>query len=146
MALNDDTGRGLYPKSTLFAGVNEVVDVARAYIEAYCEQDFATLRSLLNSDHFQFSHQSRGAYARDADSFIAMLEQMAVDIFPDRRFTQIRGMYAVGDLVLIDTEWRGTPIVTIPGRFEAGVILAMELKSMIVVQEGRITEIRDHDS
>ncbi len=130
----------------LFESVKQAAEAARAYIEAYCEKDFATLRALLDPDRFQFSHQSRGAYAADADSFIAMLERMATDIFPDRRFTEIRGMHVVDDVVLIDTEWRGTPIVTIAGRFEAGVTLAMALKSMIVVQEGRITEIRDHDS
>jgi|GEM_PF-2927824 len=130
----------------MFKDVKLVADVARAYIEAYCEQDFSTLRTLLDPDRFQFSHQSRGAYAADANSFIVMLEGMAVDIFPDRRFTRIRGMHVLDDVVLVDTEWRGTPIVTIPGRFEAGVPLVMALKSMIVVQEGRITEIRDHDS
>jgi hypothetical protein len=55
-------------------------------------------------------------------------------------------MHVIEDVVLIDATWKGTPIVTIPGRFEIGVERTMRLKSMIVVQDGLITEIRDHDS
>ncbi len=131
-------------------GVFEAIDgtaaVARRYVEAYCAKDFATLRALLDHERFQFSHHSRGAYAADADFFMAMLERMAVEVFPDRRFTQIHGMHVIDDVVLLDAEWKGTSIVTVPGKFEAGVERTMRLKSMIVVQNGLINEIRDHDS
>lgn len=130
----------------LFHTVDSAAWVARQYIEAYCAKDFAAVRALLDAQRFQFSHQSRGAFAKDADEFVAMLERMAADIFPDRRFTAIHGLHAIDDVVLVDAEWRGTPIVTIPGRFEAGVERMMRLKSLIVVRDGFITEIRDHDS
>jgi hypothetical protein len=75
-----------------------------------------------------------------------MLERMANDIFPDRRFTHVHAVHVVEDVVLVDSEWKGTSIVTVPGKFEAGVERTMRLKSMIVVNDGLINEIRDHDS
>lgn len=131
---------------TAFAALDAPVDIARRYVAAYCAKDFEGVRALLDPDRFRFSHHSRGAYADDADAFMAMLERMARDIFPDRRFVHIHAMHAIDDVVLLDAEWKGTSIVTVPGKFEAGVERTMRLKSMIVVEGGRITEIRDHDS
>lgn len=130
----------------LFAESSTALDIAGRYVEAYNAKDFDSLRALLDGDRFQFSHHSRNAYAADADAFVAMLERMAKDIFPDRRFLHIHAVHVVEDVVLLDAEWRGTPIVTIPGKFQAGVERVMRLKSMIVVNAGLITEIRDHDS
>jgi predicted lipid-binding transport protein (Tim44 family) len=132
--------------SDLFEASASAVSVARRYVEAYGAKDFATIKALLDPERFQFSHHSRGAYAADIATFMTMLERMAVEIFPDRRFVQVHAVHVVEDVVLLDAIWKGTPIVTITGRFEAGVERTMRLKSMIVVQDGRITEIRDHDS
>lgn len=124
----------------------DATTVARRYMAAYGAKDFATVRSLLNPTCFQFSHHNRRAYAADAVAFVAMLERMAAEVFPDRRFTHIRGLHVVDDVVLVDAEWKATPIVTIEGRFQAGVELVMRIKSMLVVERGLITEIRDHNS
>jgi hypothetical protein len=132
--------------TALFEARETAASVARRYVEAYCAKDFAGVAALLDAERFQFSHQSRGAYAADAETFVAMLTRMAAEIFPDRRFEHIHAMHVIEDVVLIDAIWKGTPIVTMPGRFEAGVEQTMRLKSMIVVQDDLITEIRDHDS
>jgi hypothetical protein len=130
----------------LFDALDGAAGVARRYVEAYRAKDFAGLRALLDPVRFQFSHHNRGAYAADVDQFIALLERMAAEIFPDRRFTHVHALHVVDDVVLIDAEWKGTPVVTVPGKFEAGVERTMRLKSMIVVENGLITEIRDHNS
>ena len=130
----------------LFDATDATARVARLYVEAYCTKAFARLRDLLDDDRFQFSHHNRRAYADSADAFVAMLARMATEVFPDRRFSAIRSLHVIDDVVLLDTDWTATPIVTVPGKFEAGVTLNMRIKSMIVVEGGRITEIRDHNS
>lgn len=130
----------------LFEAAEGAAVVARRYIQAYCDKDFATIRALLDTALFRFSHHSRGAYAEDADAFLALVERMAAEVFPDRRFTHIHGLHVIDDVVLVDAEWKGTPIITVPGKFEAGVERTMKLKSLIMVANGLITEIRDHDS
>ena len=88
----------------LFAGSSGALDMARGYIGAYNAKDFESLRTLLDVSRFQFSHHSRSAYAGDAETFVAMLERMAKDIFPDRQFLNIHAVHVVEDIVLVDAE------------------------------------------
>jgi hypothetical protein len=117
--------------------------IANRYLSAYQSENFDELTAILHPSNFQFSHHNRGAYS--AQSFIAMLRRMSVETFPERRFTEIHGVLVIDDVVLLNTSWAGTPVVTVPGKFEAGVEFILHIKSLIVVNDEFISEIRDHN-
>lgn len=119
--------------------------IALQFIEAYDTVDLDALRALLHPEKFQFSHHNWRAYAASADEFVAMIGRMAKDVFPGRRYTHIHAMHVIDDVVLLDTSWKGTPIVDLPGASQAGVEFTQEIKSLIIVENGLITEIRDHN-
>ena len=119
--------------------------VALRFVEAYDTVDLDALRALLHPEKFQFSHHNWRAYADSADEFVTMVGQMAKDVFPGRRYTHIHAIHAIDDVVLLDTSWKGTPIVDLPGASQAGVEFTQQIKSLIIVQDGLITEIRDHN-
>lgn len=130
--------------SSIYTTLELPTAVARRYIAAYNAVDLDGLRVLLHPEKFQFSHHNWSVYSGSADEFVTMVGQMAEDVFPGRRFTRIHAVHAIDDLVLLDTRWKGTPITTIADTFEAGVEFTLEIKSLIVVEGGLITEIRDH--
>ncbi|KAH7061727.1 hypothetical protein BKA63DRAFT_528061 [Paraphoma chrysanthemicola] len=131
--------------SSVFTALESPTKIACRYIDAYNAIDLGGVRALLHPIKFQFSHHNWAAYAASAEDFVSMLDRMAKDTFPNRQFTHIHAIHAVDDVVLLDTSWKATPIVTIPGGSEAGVEFSMNIKSFIVVEEGLITEIRDHN-
>jgi hypothetical protein len=123
----------------------EPLHIAKKYVSCYKDQNYDELTAILHPRSFRFSHHNRGVYAESAAEFVDLLRRMGAEVFPDRRFTAIRSAHVFDDVVLLDTRWSGRPIVTVPGRFEAGTELVMYIKSLIVVDDGVISEIRDHN-
>ena len=131
--------------SSLFTVLDSPIVIARRYIEAYNAVDLDALRTILHPEKFQFSHHNWRAYSASAEEFVSMVGRMATDTFPGRGYTHIHAIHAIDDVVLLDTTWKGMPIITVPGAFESGVEFTQQIKSLIVVADGLITEVRDHN-
>lgn len=122
------------------------LDTVERYLATYQENNWGAMESCLDPERFHFSHHNRSAYAETASDFVELMRKMAEEVVPDGRYTEVRSVWAVHDVVVLSLLWdSGKPITSVPGLLEEGVTQVMHIKSMFVVENGLITELRDHD-
>jgi steroid delta-isomerase-like uncharacterized protein len=119
-----------------------IVQIADRYVEAYNDGDLDTLTSLI-SDGIRLWHHNKelSLQGRDAVTGFFMTIKSA---FPDRRFTDRRGIYEVGDQVIIEHTWTGTAATDLAGLADRGTTVRLEGATFLRFDNGLITEYHDY--
>lgn len=123
----------------------EALRVVKDYLAAYQRADAEGMLDLLAPDGFEFTHYNRGSRFTTREDFVRQVMDWATRVVPDRRYHEIRSWTCVDDVVFLQAIWQGTPVDDLDGRLTIGVEFEMNIKSMFVVREGRIVEVRDHN-
>ncbi|MGE0485522.1 MAG: nuclear transport factor 2 family protein [Gammaproteobacteria bacterium] len=112
-------------------------------VATYNARDFPRLRAFF-ADDFHFCHHNRGFSLDDADAFVALLEQFARDIVPDRRFGPRTRIVEAGNVVVREQPWGGLVQQDIPGMARAGERLQLDLCTVFVFSGDKVAEYHDY--
>ena len=120
---------------------SELLDLATRYFKAYDELDIAAMSELL-ADDIRWEHHNRFKGVGKAD-LLASIERIA-GLAPDRRFGEIKRSASAGSTVFVEHGWSCTPReADVQRGWEAGKLFKMDVVSLVVVKQGKITEWSD---
>ena len=117
--------------------------LAAEFVQAYNAKDFDRLRGLL-SPTFYFQHHNRGFEITDPDEFVAILQQFASELIPDRAFGQPSRVSCAGNTVVVEQPWSATAKVDIPGMGSAGERISLDLCSVFIFDDDKIAAYHDY--
>lgn len=129
------------PNHTDFAQ-RSLVEVADRYVSAYNDGDLNLLGALLSDDiRFWRHNQDFCLQGRDA---VAQFFGEILAGFPNRQITDRRGIYTIGDQVIIEHTWTGTAALDVPGHADKGTTVRLEAATFLRIRDGLITEYHDY--
>lgn len=116
--------------------------VVTAFIDAYNAGDDEAMLALC-SETVQVIHHNRGVVVDGREAFGALLGGFK-GAFPDKHFTDRRGMYRDGDTVLVEHTWTGTAVADVPGFATSGEVARLDLCTRYTIADGQIVEYHDY--
>ncbi|NKJ40643.1 putative ester cyclase [Novosphingobium sp. SG720] len=112
-------------------------------IQAYNAKDFAAMEELIAPD-VDFAHYNRDFHLKSRDALLDVLRGFAEHYVPDRHFEGADLVVEVGDTVIRQAWYVGTPSVDLPGFGNAGAPFRLKFCSFISFDgDGRIVEWKD---
>ncbi|VWX54153.1 nuclear transport factor 2 family protein [Novosphingobium sp. 9U] len=119
-------------------------DQAAALVDAYNRQDFAAMERII-APNVDFAHFNRDFVLNDRDELIGILKKFASDFIPDRRFEEPERVQVVGDTVIREGWYVGTPQVDLPGFGDAGQGFRLKFCSVMRFDDaGTLVEWKDY--
>jgi hypothetical protein len=103
---------------------------ASRIFDAYNAKDFSKLRSLI-SPSIDMAHFNRNYATNSLDDLLSTMELFASQLMRDRHFEPPERVHKIGNTVIREGYWGGTPDVDIPGFGKAGEKLRARLCSVM---------------
>lgn len=117
---------------------------SEALIDAYNRKDFAAMEGMIRPA-LDFAHFNRDFRLQDRDALLAILRQFAADLIPDRRFEPAERVLEMGDTVVREAWYTGTPQVEIPGFGPVGETFRLKFCSVMRFDDdGLLAEWKDY--
>lgn len=115
-----------------------------ALIEAYNRQDFEAMEAIIAPD-LDFAHFNRDFALTRRQDLMQILRQFAADFIPDRQFEAPERVFEVGDIVVREAWYTGTPAVDLPGFGVAGEGFRLKFCSIMRFDDaGLLVEWKDY--
>lgn len=114
-----------------------------AMVAAYNAKDFDKLRAIF-SPKLYFQHHNRGFEFRERDGLLEIMRKFGAEIMPDRKFGPPVRTIESGNTVMREHRWGGVLRADVPGMGKAGERLELDLNTVLVVQDGVVTEYHDY--
>lgn len=122
--------------------INELAQLADAYVDAYNSADFDALSALL-ADDVHIIHHNRGVEVHGRDAALELFKGYGA-AFPDRAFRDRTYSTIVDHQVLVQHTWGGTAAADVPGWASAGEKVALELTTFLHFKDGKLVEYHDY--
>jgi len=116
--------------------------VVTAFLDAYNAGDDDAMLALCD-EQIHVVHHNRDLVVDGRAAFGALLGGFKA-AFPDKHFTDRRGIYGDGNTVLVEHTWTGTAVADVPGFAATGETARLDLCTRYTIADGRITEYHDY--
>ena len=118
--------------------------LADQFIAAYNAKDMATLRAA-TAPNLDFTHFNRDFKFDNNEGLIAVLENFASNLVPDRRFLPPERVTVSGNIVVREAFYTGTATVDLPGFAPAGGTIMLKFCSVLRFDDlGILVEWKDY--
>lgn len=124
--------------------MTDIVAKSDQFIAAYNDQDFDALSAMIEED-LDFTHFNRAFAFTKRDDLLAVLRKFAAEFVPDRHFEAPERIWSVGNVVIREAWYTGTPTVDLPGFGTAGTPFRLKFASFLSFgEDGRVTAWKDY--
>lgn len=121
----------------------DLANRAERLIQAYNAKDFNAMEDMMAPD-VDFAHYNRDFTLTSRDALLEVLRGFAENYVPDRHFEDADLVLEVGDTVIRQAWYVGTPSVDLPGFGKAGAVFRLKFCSFIRFDgDGCIIEWKD---
>lgn len=120
----------------------DIIRIAEKYVETYNNEDLETMKTLMHPD-VEVTHHNRGVHRVGRDVVFAG-KGAAAKAVPDKHFENRRRIFATDGVVVIEHTWAGTATVDMPGFAEAGEAFAIDLCTVMTIEDGVIVKYDDY--
>lgn len=115
-----------------------------ALIDAYNRKDFEAMEALM-SPTLDFAHFNRDFVLADRGELLTILRNFAANLIPDRCFDPPERVVEVGDMIVRESWYSGTPQVELPGFGPVGQKFRLKFCSVMRFDgEGLLVEWKDY--
>jgi hypothetical protein len=117
---------------------------AERFIAAYNAKDFAAMTAMVAAD-LDFSHSNRDFKFDNWAGLLAVLEQFASTLVPDRKFLPPDRVTVADNIVIREAFYTGTATVDLPGFADAGGTIMLKFCTVLRFDDnGIIVEWKDY--
>lgn len=120
----------------------DLLRIAEKYVETYNSDDLETMKTLMSPD-VEVTHHNRGVHRIGRDIVFAGKEAASTAV-PDKHFENRRRILAADGVVVIEHTWAGTATVDMPGFATAGESFAIDLCTVMTIEDGVIVKYDDY--
>ncbi|WP_225008870.1 nuclear transport factor 2 family protein [Novosphingobium percolationis] len=122
--------------------MSDLAELSGRLIAAYNAKDFDAMGALIAPD-VDFSHYNRNFVLNSRDALLDVLRGFAASYVPDRHFEDAEMVCVVGDTVIRQAWYVGTPAVDLPGFGNAGEAFRLKFCSFMRFADGALVEWKD---
>lgn len=120
------------------------LDNADALVAAYNAQDFEAMERTI-APNVDFAHFNRDFVLSDRSALLDVLRNFAANFIPNRRFEAPERVQVVGNTVIRESWYVGTPKVDLPGFGNAGEDFRLKFCSVMRFDDaGILVEWKDY--
>jgi len=119
------------------------VEAVTQYIDAYNAGDDERLLQVCHDAIFVI-HHNRPEFGASSKAALREVLRNSKTALANKRFTDRRALYVIGENVIVEHTCRGTAVADIPGIAKRGDSVALDLCTRFTVRDGLIVEYHDY--